>query len=534
MKLRRMGYTTTDADGRTVREKSAKWYAVFSDFNGKLRRLALSDVRKAAEGMAAKIAELNELRRADLPMTRELAEFIDKAKPEITAKLAAWDIIPAEKAATAKPLTMHVDDWKAALLAKGSTPQHAGTSAGHIMRIVTGLGLATVADVSASRVQTFLSGLRQDRRDAKGEIHRGISATTFNYHLRDARAFFKWMVNDRRALSNPLEHLKGDKNARIEKRHERRALSVDELRWLLDVTERGYTTTGPDGKPSQVVQAVDRYGMSGADRAMLYRLAVETGLRSAELRSLTRGSFKLDGDTPTVEIAAAYAKNRRQDTLPLKPDTADALARNFAGKMPTAPAFAMPKSDRIIDMMKADLTAARTAWIAAAGTQRERTDRDESTFLAYRDGADRCADFHALRHTFISNLAAGGVHPKTAQRLARHSTITLTMDRYTHLRREDLAGALNTLPDLSSTRQVAVATGTDPTPISLAPGLSLKPEISVHGAESGGIETDAVVSSAAVENDSENSGFSDGLVNEQSTTGVYRSGQTGQTVNLMA
>jgi hypothetical protein len=63
------------------------------------------------------------------------------------------------------------------------------------------------------------------------------------------------------------------------------------------------------------------------------------------------------------------------------------------------------------------------------------------------------AIFHALRHTFISNLAAGGVHPKTAQRLAQHSTITLTMDRCTHLRREDLAGALQTLPDLSSKRR---------------------------------------------------------------------------------
>ena len=354
-----MGYTATDADGRKSKEKSAKWYAVFSDFNGKLRRLALSDVRKAAEGMAAKIAELNELRRERLPMTRELAEFIDKAKPEITAKLAAWDIIPAEKAATAKPLTMHVDDWKAALLAKGSTPQHAGTSAGHIMRIVTGLGLATVADVSASRVQTFLAGLRQDRRDAKGEIHRGISGTTFNYHLRDARGFFKWMVNDRRALNNPLEHLRGDKNARIEKRHDRRALAVDELHTLLDTT-----AAGPE-----------RYGMSGADRAMLYRLAVETGLRSGELRSLTRGSFNLGRRCPDREDCrclrqkpparrvAAESRHRRRPGPALRRQDAE------------APAFAMPKSDRIIDMIKADLAAARTAWIAAAGSQQERTGR---------------------------------------------------------------------------------------------------------------------------------------------------------------
>ena len=80
--------------------------------------------------------------------------------------------------------------------------------------------------------------------------------------------------------------------------------------------------------------------------------------------------------------------------------------------------------------------------------------------IAARDDAGRVVDFHALRHTFISNLAAGGVHPKTAQTLARHSTITLTMNRYTHQLAGDEAAALRVLPDLSAP-VVAEATGTD-------------------------------------------------------------------------
>ncbi len=36
-------------------------------------------------------------------------------------------------------------------------------------------------------------------------------------------------------------------------------------------------------------------------------------------------------------------------------------------------------------------------------------------------------DFHALRSTLSSNLAAADVHPRTAQELLRHSTIDLTM-----------------------------------------------------------------------------------------------------------
>jgi hypothetical protein len=72
-------------------------------------------------------------------------------------------------------------------------------------------------------------------------------------------------------------------------------------------------------------------------------------------------------------------------------------------------------------------------------------------------------DFHALRHTFITNLCNAGVHPKTAQALGRHSSIVLTRDHYTHLTLANQTGALDALPDwgaLSSSETVR-ATGTD-------------------------------------------------------------------------
>jgi integrase len=75
-------------------------------------------------------------------------------------------------------------------------------------------------------------------------------------------------------------------------------------------------------------------------------------------------------------------------------------------------------------------------------------EREKSEFLKVVDSAGRVVDFHGLRHTFISSLASGGVHPKIAQTLARHSSITLTMDRYTHLQVADRAATLAALPDL--------------------------------------------------------------------------------------
>jgi hypothetical protein len=65
---------------------------------------------------------------------------------------------------------------------------------------------------------------------------------------------------------------------------------------------------------------------------------------------------------------------------------------------------------------------------------------------------------------FISNLAGSGVHPKLAMELARHSTITLTMDRYTHVGLLDMNAALESLPGIPKQPgeiERTVATGTD-------------------------------------------------------------------------
>ncbi len=74
----------------------------------------------------------------------------------------------------------------------------------------------------------------------------------------------------------------------------------------------------------------------------------------------------------------------------------------------------------------------------------------------------RGVPLHSLRHTFITNLARGGVHPKLDQDLARHSDINLTLSRYTHTLLGERAKALAALPDLSKDNTEAMRkTGTD-------------------------------------------------------------------------
>ena len=67
-----------------------------------------------------------------------------------------------------------------------------------------------------------------------------------------------------------------------------------------------------------------------------------------------------------------------------------------------------------------------------------------------KDDAGRIVDFHALRYTTGTFLAAAGVHPKVAQSLMRHSDINLTMIRYSHVLIGQEAAAVAALPDLAS------------------------------------------------------------------------------------
>src|SRR5262249_41995256 len=155
------------------------------------------------------------------------------------------------------------------------------------------------------------------------------------------KAFCRWMIKERRAAENPVAHLDG-LNTKTDRRHDRRALTVDELVKLLNKTRSG---------PA-------RKGMTGTERAMLYRLAVETGLRAGELRSLTRQSFDLDSEQPTVTVAAECSKRRREDTLPLRPELVTELRSFLASLVPSAPVFHLPIKSKIVLMFRADLKAA--------------------------------------------------------------------------------------------------------------------------------------------------------------------------------
>ena len=404
--------TYKDRSCRTRR--SQKWYVEFRDHLQIVRRMPGFTDRKATETLARMLERLLCLRAANDPPDREITAWLEACPARMKETFVRWGLIDSHRIVAGKPLAKHVDDYKACLLAKNNTSKHANMTVRHIQKLFDGCDFRLWSEISASRLQKYLADLRNDGN--------GISARTFNSYLQSCKGFCEWMCRDGRASENPIAHL-SRLNTRIDRRHDRRGLEPHEIRRLLQTTR---------SEPK-------RFKMTGPERAMLYQLAMETGLRANELRTLQVRSFDLDGCTVIVE--AAYSKHRRRDTLPLRPDTAEALRGFLAGKKPTDRAFTVP--GKTANMLRADL--------AAAG-------------IAYRDDAGRVVDFHALRHTTGSLLAAAGVYPKVAQSLMRHSSVELTLGRYSHVFRGQESEAVGKLPDFSQPdrqSQKAAATGTE-------------------------------------------------------------------------
>ena len=83
------------------------------------------------------------------------------------------------------------------------------------------------------------------------------------------------------------------------------------------------------------------------------------------------------------------------------------------------------------------------------GAEMLRADLEDAKIPYTVEGPDGplFADFHALRHSYITALGRSGVDLRTAQELAGHSTPNLTA-RYMHVRLPDLAGGVEKLPGL--------------------------------------------------------------------------------------
>lgn len=301
------------------------------------------------------------------------------------------------------PIGLHIEDYELHLATGSRTVKHKTLTVGRIRKVVAGGEIATLADLQADCVEKFLHGLHEA----------GYGARTVNHYLQATRGFAAWLVRNNRLAANPLLALQ-PYNAEADVRHKRRALAVEEVRRLIDSARTSY----------QVIQ-----GYSPEQRARLYELAYLTGLRRSELASLTQANFDLRSSQPTLTVAAACSKHRRQDTLPLHPHLVEVLPLWFQEHRPNELLFPKLECKKTWLMVKKDL---------------------ERVGIPY-ETAEGVADFHASgRHSYVSQLFESGASITEARQLARHSDVKMTM-RYTHVSLESQAKALASLPKPTET-----------------------------------------------------------------------------------
>jgi integrase len=343
-----------------------------------------------------------------------------------------------------RPLAEHVGEFIGILTAGGRSPQHVSETMRSIERIHEAMAAQRIGDLTASRVQEAVARLRVEPlpptkpRKGDGLPERPLtrSARTVNKLLQAETAFVRWLVRDGRLPSDPLLAV-SRLNVQVDRKRRRRELTNEEIGKLLEAAENG-----PEYR-----------GLSGSDRAMLYRLALGTGFRASELASLTPAQFALEGEAPTVSVEACYSKHRKEDVQPIREDLAAALRPWLAKRFRGAPVFATARlEEKTAAMLRFDLERAEVA-------------------VADSDG--RVADFHALRATFISAVVRSGATVKEAQALARHATPDLTFRVYAHVQRHDLSRVLANMPASTSAdpanAQKARKTGTDATDAKTAP-----------------------------------------------------------------
>lgn len=345
----------------------------------------------------------------------DLVYWLQQDAPEhIRESLLEHSIIEERDAAAGRELLDHVKDFETYLEIE-RTKHHAKQTADRVRRIVNAGSFRTWQDINESAVKEVVSRFKIIRN--KTETEKLISQQNQKHYLRIMKQFCRWAEEKAKIIiRSPLSGMTVGKA--VEKVRERRILSEADLTKFLEAV-KGFEK---------------RYFLTGYERYLVYRLAVETGLRANEIRVLKIGSFNLE--KRIVFLDAVKTKNRKICSLPIRLQTSLELKDHFRGKLPVVQAFQVPV--HTARMIKEDL---------------------EQAGLSYKDDQGRVFDFHALRHQFGSMLAAKGVHPKTAQSLMRHSDINLTMALYTHSLVEQEFAAVESLPDLKASRAKTGAAG---------------------------------------------------------------------------
>jgi integrase len=207
--------------------------------------------------------------------------------------------------------------------------------------------------------------------------------------------------------------------------------------WRLVRENVATATVRPKGrveeiKPLNAEQAKALLRAVAEDRhEALYTLALTTGARIGELLALRWSDLDFEAGVLRIERTRSAAKSGPRYTTPkggrgrpanLTPLAIEALRRHRARQNEERLLAGTLWQDNDL------IFPTRTGTLMRPSTVTD----DHFKPTLERAGLSRSVRFHDLRHTAATLLLGRGVHPKLVQELLGHSSIAMTLDRYSH------------------------------------------------------------------------------------------------------
>ncbi len=356
---------------------------------------------------------------------RKSTKFRQKDKAEEVLK--AWELnermIQLEVRLPNKakePLEDTLKDYQASLRTAGKSEDHIERTGRFVRAVALHNGWTTLGQISADGLNKYTEKIKTERDAAARTIGSVITAV---------RSFCRWCVRTRKMAADPTAAV--DKPKIATDRRIERMLLPDEWKWLKAYLERS---------------KLERNGQMPAERLLMYRVAIETGLRSSELRSLKRSSLHLNGGEPYLLVKASLTKNSQQAKQYLSDSLAADLSKRTAARAASAMVFTVDSPHEMARTLRADIEAAHQMWMdSLTDKQKEKADSD---FLKSPNSQGEVLDFHALRHTCGAWLVMRGITLPEVQEIMRHSGIQLTIDTYGHLAPDARSKSRNVLGEM--------------------------------------------------------------------------------------
>ena len=260
-----------------------------------------------------------------------------------------------------------------------------------IRRILENAGITSVQQITPGNIETTICELRRIPQNPKHDESNYplLSDQSRDHYRRNIKQFAKWLFEEDRTEKHLLKKLR-IKKVHV-KPHERDRFHPEELEKLLKTAANSQKRVE---------------GFDGISRSWLYLLAAQTGFRRGELGCITKDSFDLESDPPTLTVKAGYSKNGQRAVQPFRKEIVPALRQFLAGHEELVfPGLILDKPRKTALMIASDMKEAGIPRNAENGKR----------------------DFHALRNTYISNLGESGLSAKEVQTLARHSDVRITL-----------------------------------------------------------------------------------------------------------